>query len=278
MTGNVLLTTDDLRRLEDECAQIERDIAALEAKKGVYQQKLAHIKDLLGLLGIDVSSRSAGNAPDVPAPAPSVEPRFPHASHRRRGVKLDDGTRVTWMGEVARILSEINGPVNYEILRSKIAEGPLSEKLRQTDKGLYGAVMKLQAKGDLIKDAGFLFSPSAYERFKSKVEAGTESVFLPPAPVNRKAPLADTVREIIGNHKEGVDGGGIISALMGNPSFADSIKRNRTGAYNVLSRLLSRGEIAKRGKLYFLVGEAGESPDEPKTGQQMWDFMSSQMK
>lgn len=268
--SSVLLTTDDLHRLEDECAALNKEIEHLEERRVALATKLKAINDLLTVLGIDPNARRAHAAVHGPAASEKPEIHEPHeiqapsapeaTNHLPLRTRLDDGSYVTWMGEISRIVSEREGPVSYDEIKEAILSGPLAAKMEASDKGFYGAIAKLVSRDALVKKSGYLFSPQAYAKFvqSGEIENLAKIVRERIGAAKRGGPLASAVLEVVRAHPTGVIGNEVIAELLKNPSFSESIRKNNTGAYNVLTRLISHGQIKKVGRTYFPIAQGAD--------------------
>jgi hypothetical protein len=62
--------------------------------------------------------------------------------------------------------------------------------------------------------------------------------------------LSDAILGFVCANPQGVKGAEVVAHLRKTTEFSEAISRNNSGAYNVLNRLLARGEIRKEGRLY----------------------------
>jgi hypothetical protein len=248
----VLLTTDDLRRMDDdvhrldtEIAQRESEIAERKTRREALTAKRKMIHELLAELGKVVPESVEYRASqDVAKQVGKVT-----IVRRPRRGNIDVGG-ATWLTEIARILADEKDGVTYDDLRAGIDLGPLADRLRQSDKGLYGGVGKLEAKRELFKHNGRLFSPENYNDFMRRLKAGLVEDVQYPSQQARPSPIGDAILAFINANPAGVESGQIVDELRRNPAFADVVTRNSTAAYNVLKRLLDRSQIRKEGRLY----------------------------
>jgi len=135
-------------------------------------------------------------------------------------------------------------------LRAGIDLGPLSERLRTSDKGLYGAMSKLESAGEIVRHNGRMFDPAVLDEFKRRVAAGEIEDVAPPVAPERPSPMGDAIVSFINTHPFGVEGGEIAAHLKSIPQFTSVVTKNKTAAYNVIKRLLDRGKIRKVGTQY----------------------------
>ena len=93
-----------------------------------------------------------------------------------------------------------------------------------------------------------LFTPNSLADFLRKVEAG--EVAGVPQTTGRPSPLADAILAFIVARPNGVQGGEVVAHLIDDSRFSETTMKNATGVYNVLARLVKRGDLEKDGRLY----------------------------
>jgi DNA-binding PadR family transcriptional regulator len=171
----------------------------------------------------------------------------------------------TWTSEVLLLVQEAaEGYVSYVDMKSSIAKGPLGPALEQSDKSFYGALLKLENQGLLVRHNAHAFTPEAYSEHIEEVKAGRRRDVRPQHAAGI-APLTDAVLEILSLSSGGMTAKQIIGALLENDDVKASVERNNTSAYNVLARLVKQHRVIKneQKKTYRLSLE-GEEP--PKIG------------
>lgn len=157
---------------------------------------------------------------------------------------------VTWMTEIMRVLSEEARGASYEDLRAGIELGPLSERLAQSDKGLYGGVAKLEAAGELSKYKGRLFTTGLFADFQQKVLAG-EMEDISEVEKARPSPMGDAILYFI-NANPGAASRDVVEHLRAMQEFEAVVNKNKTSAYNVLTRLVERRQLLKQDGSYYI--------------------------
>lgn len=258
----VLLTASDITKLEDEHGRMTAEIAEIEARREQLETRraqivtrLAKIRELLTELGLagrvsGPTSSSASGATEAREPsAREEEEEEEEASSSRveRGKKRE--LRGLWAPQVLKLLRA--GP--YESLtsaelRRAVEAGPLGDALKVSDKGYYHAVRRLALRGSIAKSHGRIFTINGLKRYKSDVASGRQSVEFGPPTVNaRQSPMADAIVAFVGKSKHGVFAGHVVDHLLTDERFAGSVGRNRSAAYNVLARLVSRGQLVRIG-------------------------------
>lgn len=235
----VLLTTDDIRGMNDEIAQLESEILRLEGLLGRLLSRRKMVNDLLVALG-----------KPLPGQVDKASTKILPASPAKTTQNKADTSSATWMSEIYRVLSDMDNGGSYEDLREGINLGPLAERLKQSDKGLYGGVAKLEAKGTLVKHNGRLFTEKTHADFLRRLSAGIIAD-IPVVQVTRPSPIGEAILGFINHHPSGVEGAQIVDELKRNPQFSEVVSKNNSSAYNVLKRMIDRAEIRKEGKLYF---------------------------
>jgi hypothetical protein len=231
---------------EAECGRIDEEIAVLQGQRDAYR---AMIKGAQALFPF---THRIGRPPDsVGAGFLPVAQSLGDDAPRRRGRPRKSAVPQTWTAVMEDILKRL-GRSSYDEMRTEIGKTHLAEKLEKTEKSFYGAIGKLAGSGLLIKHNGWLFSPEAYAQLLKDIEAGTA--------VDERAhshnsahqsPFGDAIKEFMNTKPEGALSSDIISELRKTPEFLDTIEKHKTHAYNVLSRLVDRGELVKGGGRYF---------------------------
>ena len=256
--SGVLLTTADIHAMRDEYARAERDLneldrrrAEIEARREAAKAKLTQIEALLSLLGI--TAPTVDNEPSSEPPSSPVgeaaEPR-----PNRRG----KGKRVGWADQIVAALKA--GPyqsLSYPDLRAAMMEGPLAENLKESEKGYYNALARLQKGGEIAKEGSRLFTReglSLYEhaRARGEIDESFVSSFRP-------SPMAESILLFVEEEGPYVTAAAIVAHLKADHRFAGVVGRNQTAAYNVLARLIQRGQLVK-GDGGYSVPEMNEAP------------------
>ena len=228
-----LLTYDQVatwrRRLED----IAREQNELASEKQNIERKLEAVAILLGDEDLD-------DAPDELITQPLDE-----ADH---STTKSASPRITWPGEMVRIFKEVRRPLTPPALKDLLDQGPLHGEYERSDKGFYHALSRLQKKGVLQKHRGWLFLADDLKKHLRKVEAGEiDDLAEVPANAQRRSPMGEMIKEYLEAHQNGVKSAEVIAHLKEDERFVDTLTKNSTGAYNVISRLAKRGEIRKEG-------------------------------
>lgn len=236
---DALLKRSDLEQWEHECAELDKQINELRQRRDEVARRLERTRELLREIG-----RLTG---DPAKRRETASPIVQTTPTRRRG-------KVSWTREISRILRENAGPVGFRELRAEIERGPLAERMARSDKGFYGAVGKLEKRGDLVKYKGWLFDPGAFRTFQHELAAGMRDD-LEDKTHQRSSPMGNRILEILSRHPNGIESKRLVEELKRDPAFADVIKRNATSAYNVFTRLVKRGEIRKEGRVYYPLKE-----------------------
>lgn len=247
----VLLTAAQIAASKSEYDAWGRQIADIEAKRRARREWLQTVAKLIGP---ERAKIIIGDIDDD-EPEPASPPR-------------GRSDKPTWTSFVESYVSSVNRGVDYEELREAISQSVLGPTLEKTSKSFYGAIGKLLAKGVLIKEDGWLFSVRAYEERKLKKARGELDDVPARAPhAKRASPMGDEILRFLGGRPTGASGKDLIAHLVAIEQFREVVTRNNTSVYNVLTRLLKRGEIGKEGTTYFLPNEKGSPEGDPETGE-----------
>ena len=238
--NSALLTIADIDAWRSRLVEIASEEKRLMGEKADIHRKLEAVTVLFGRIP------ESDDGPKALEVAGSSE-----AGSTVYGVR-----RGSWPEELARIFDELKRPLTYERLKEEAEQGHLKYEYAKSDKGFYHAVARLQQRGYLTKYKGWLFRTSDLKAHMADVEAGkvadVKDLTMGTA---RPSPMGDAVQELLKARPQGALGGEILAYLKADVRFAEALGRNATGSYNVLARLVSRGEIRKDGKTYFAIKE-----------------------
>lgn len=159
--------------------------------------------------------------------------------------------RKTWTATIDAIVQQA-GRMTYDELREEISQTPLGKTLARTDKSFYGAVGKLAGQGRVVRHKGWIYSGKTYAQLKRDIAAGRavdeEAPRTNPA---HYSPFGEAIKTFMDSKPEGAQSSEIIRELRKTPDFAETMDRHKSHFYNVLSRLVEQGELAKGGNNYF---------------------------
>jgi len=129
-------------------------------------------------------------------------------------------------------------------LRDAVVKGPLGNMLLLSDKGYYHSIRRLALRGVITKAHDRLFTAAGLSKFSEDVKSGKVSAEFLSGGNTRKSPMGDAILRFVGERGE-VKASIIIDFLLSDDRFSGPVGRNRSSAYNVLARLLSRGQLTK---------------------------------
>lgn len=240
--NDALLTVTQVRERVKEYRQWEAEIAALRSKMEEREKWF----DLLGsLVGKDAVAALLGDL--------ASRDRHKTEATTTRRVR---GGQITWTAFIEEYVQSVNRPVDYSELRDAVSKSVLGPKLEASDKGFYGAILKLSNSGKVIKKGVLLFSPDSYADYQRKVAEGVIEEISEAKMTARPAPFEDRVKLFLDSCANGATGREVIDHMLTVPEFHESVRRNNTTVYNVLSRMVRRAQIRKIGQAYY-------SPDAP---------------
>lgn len=209
-------------------------IAKAERERARFQEMIETGKKLADLVGVPVPS-SGRNL------HPLTRTRLAEARGRREG---------TWMTEIMRVLADEERGASYDDLKAGIELGAFAERLKQSDKGLYGGVAKLEATGELVKYKGRLFASGAFQTFQARLAAG-EIEDITEVEKSRPSPMAEAILSFVFSHGPAASRD-IVDHLRGMHDFEAVVNKNRTSAYNVITRLVDRNQLQKKDGHYYI--------------------------
>ena len=180
--------------------------------------------------------------------------------------------RSDWKSVIREIALTSNGPVSYAEAREEIKKTKLAERLESSDKGFYGAIAKLNKAKEIVAYKGHIFAPAVFAKFKADLDAGwTKDLKI--ANAAHHSPMGEAIAKMMRSRPNGAESGHIIWELRKNSEFAEAIEKNKTHPYNVLARMLSKGELKKRGKRYY--SPEVEAPPEPGGASKLFDELGN---
>lgn len=204
---------------------------------------------LRGIRQMIEGAEMARGGKSTPSPRAPVVREVRKPAPKRQRVRSSH-TDATWTSVMESIVNDAQNGIRYDILKAKIGETELADRIRASEKGFYGAISKLIDAKKAVKYKGHLFSPSAYKRFADALAAG-EIADLQPAPnPAHRSQLGDAFLDIARHAPKVYESSELIKEARKIPELAEAINKNKTYAYNVLSRLVDQGKLVKIGKGY----------------------------
>lgn len=236
-----LLTVEDVLQWKARIEEIVQETHALKNERDALEKKLAAVEVIFG----SIPKVGAPLSHPLPIAPPDVSARRIQEAPREH-----EGERDSWPVEILKIFEPKRGPLSYEQLKSEVKAGHLQDEFAKSEKGYYHGISRLLKRGQLAKHKGWLIRPEDLQAIKSEVLLGLRSE-IPEFTATRVSPMAEAIKGFLADNSRGVGGGEVIAHLKSDDRFRDTLLRNATGGYNVLGRLLDRGEITKEGKLYY---------------------------
>jgi len=248
-SGDVQALADEVGRLSAEIAEIDARRKEIEARRDQMAARIDKIRELMAALGLeDRLSAALQEAHSAKIEAPDTGPS-----------DADDEVRSPWNAAVIEGLR--SGP--YESLtssglRAYIEAGPLANMLKVSDKGYYHAIRRLALRGDITKEYGRLFTKDGLARYG---EDGCPHLHDMDEPRNaRKSPMADEIAAFLRANGGVARARDIVSHLLTVPQFSGPVGRNKSSAYNVLARLVSRKQLNREEGGSYRLPETNKAP------------------
>lgn len=258
----VLLTVADIARLK---AEYEADVRLLEELPARIKQRRRRYEAALLFAppGFDPNSLNAPQAQAAaPAPvrepvaAPSFELASPPTSSQEDMAEEETGPgRLTWIGEVERVLIEAGRGLAHQQVLDILKATELGDRMSAGGKGFYNAVARLEHQGRLVKAGGLLYAAKTVDDMVARGEALPDNT----AEVRRRAGgSSSAVLEVLREHPSGLDVTQLREAVSKRPGVPESITKHSHYIYNVLSTLMGQGAIEKQGEIYRIKGGASQ--------------------
>lgn len=157
----------------------------------------------------------------------------------------------SWTETMLKIIETADRPLTYAELRNEVAKTHLGPKLAQTEKSFYGGIGKLAGRKQIVRHGGRVFSHRAYERFRRDLEAG----IIKDEPVRyggrHSSPVKTALLALLERNPLGATPSVIIASL--ERDSGQKLDRNgKTAIYNLISRLVKRGDLVRQGPMVHL--------------------------
>jgi len=256
------ITPEQLEMMREDRARLHETERRVKAEREQLEKLIDAAEGFLEIIARTAAPRSATMAPDASV-TPTLTVSAPsEAATRKRGASAAE----SWTETIQRIVDGAVGPMTYDDLKAEVAKTHLGERLRENDKGFYGALLKQERKGKLVRYKGHVFAAETFGAFKEKIDLGLESDFRH-LKGGRKSPLKQAVLDLLAECELGATTSEIIDKMLkAPPEVSGSVRRNRTTLYNLLSRMTKRGEIIRKGNVYSLPSDRNEPPTSAEDG------------
>ena len=251
---------DDVRRWEEECAQIDAAIDDLRTKREQFGQMIELARTLMKSAAPKIEETATVTKADPAMLAPLKK-----GGRRRR--------EHTWKSAVEVIVKAHEEGVPYEKIK-ELVPARLKEQLVQypAAKGFYTALRKLEEDGILVRRNSMAFTKKAYATYLRRIEAGEIE-----APTRRRgSPIEEAIKDFL--RENGPTKGTALRAhLIQFDEFAGPVIRNSSAMYNVLLRLKEHGDIYhdEEAATYSVVDENGALPAKPKSAPDAGEVAAS---
>ena len=232
-----LISTAELQRWRVERDRLESVIAKLHGQKEAIDRLIAAAEKL-----VDTTEAGALHHPIAAAKTEFPKPKL--------GVRSSGGRKkprlLSWTGTILSILDRYDRGASYDQLKEEIGKTRLAGRLAQSDKGFYGGVAKVADRNELVKHKGWLFSRGNFDRLQRAIRDGREDDVEELVTPARGSPMGNEVLRVVRSaHPRGVPTSEVIERLREHPDFGASVRKNATAGYNVLARMVKRGELLK---------------------------------
>lgn len=247
----VAVTGADVETWRDEVDRIAEQARQLEERRVKLVALIEAASALFNLLDEPVIVDEQGVGGDQPASGGAQEHVQEGASDQEQETDpdLNTGSNGTFVSAVRDAVYTASEGIAVWELKRTIADGPLGARLDKSDKGFHHAVSRLTGRGIIVRHNSKLFSPDGLRKFLERVAAGLSVDSEAKTPM-AYSPMGEAVKKIVSD-QPGIAGGELIRKLKQDPEFAAALNPHTTGAYNVIARLVSRGQISKRDREYY---------------------------
>lgn len=160
-------------------------------------------------------------------------------------------TRKKWTTELVRLLDAAESGITRQEALAKLKASGMAGS--EGDKGFYGAIAKLEFRGQLVKVGNMLYSPPVLAKLQAEGKVPRHD----PETLVRPNGSAMAALAVLKDHPEGLDANALRTLVGSRPGAAASILRHHHYIYNVLGTLLDQKSIVKEGEIYKLAIKGG---------------------
>jgi hypothetical protein len=240
------VTPDAVEIWKKKLAELDSKISEMERKKDAFKRQIDLAEALFALLESQAPEVQSFDVPAAPTVAASTNGGGRIIVHNPPTLSKISGLNNV-ISTVESVILSCEFGIDPYSLREFIHQSPLKKKLSEGDKGFYHAIDRLRQRGVIFKQNGRFFSGAALARLNAKIQEGwiDES-----PPHSSRSPMGEEVLKII-SESPGVTSGQVIERLLESEEFHAQLSPRSTVGYNVIARLVARGQIEKReGKLF----------------------------
>lgn len=232
-----------IRSMLDEQREIDERMAKDAKRRAVLDEILEELK----------ANMSFGEKLEVFGSASSGTVTIRERPAQPLTVSSPGQVTATWRSEVSRAYAEAGTRgLTLDELREELAKGPLGERLKRSDSGLYNATSILKGTGKIIKHGSRFYEAQAYTRLAHERGPGWEKEGMtesdgggPPVSEARLVILDYVLRH------DGVTSSEIRDALKDHSEVRPKLQRNPNFVSATLYRLVRGQEIERTaGGLY----------------------------
>ena len=265
---NALPDADLLGQWERLSEDLGAKILELQEKKDKFDALIAGIKPLL-TKGVPPVKNENHIENDVDPVAQAATASLPPEGRVRKGA---------WMTAIHQIAKDHPGGISYEAAKALLPTALQEQLSRGNTKAFYGSLRRLERDKELVRFNSHIFTPEGFVEFEKSPNYASLSKKGSP---NRGSPIGNAVKEFIAENGPS-KALAIKEHLCRTPEFRKPLMRNSSALYNVLKRLVDRGELNhdKERSTYSIVheneapndqvagaSEAGEAPTSPNDAQ-----------
>mgnify|MGYP003676012010 CR=1 FL=1 len=251
-SDGVLVSPEQLHRWQHERERLASLIDEMQKRRSAIDRLIEAAMPFMGAMAQEGAQHVRDIVAEARAHPQPLAPSSSGAAVEQKGEaheSPDKAPRGVWTATIRDALSRAPEGMTFGELKDEIQNGPLGDRLAQTSKSFYGAIGKLESRGVIAKHRGWLFTAETLDQFLKDVAAG-KVADKEPLDVGRGSPMQDVVIELVRSAQpEGIKSSEVVAALRNHPEFGASVIRNATAGYNIISRLLNRGELMKEGRV-----------------------------
>lgn len=149
---------------------------------------------------------------------------------------LDSPVKLSWIGETRRIINEADRGLSYADVLSELKTLPLPPSAG--DKGFYNSMARMEAKGEIVKAGGLVYSARLAQLQGLKPREQTK-------PDVNLGGTSGIALAVLRAHPIGLKAAEVKREFLRRPDCPESMRKHGHYIYSVLTKLIDNGSVTK---------------------------------
>jgi len=242
---------DEVSRLDAEIKDKQQEVKECQNQKDKINQLIQAATALLPASSVKSmrKKRRYLTSHAITIPQTKQIPKNKSTNNAKVDKRIKKGS---WTNTLLGILEDNHKGMTYNEVRKALENTHLADKLANTDKSFYGAILKLTTKKKIIKHNGRVYSLDAFAQFQRDVASGATKDIPVSLRRGNRSPTMEAIISFLKSNPNGAEAKEINNMLNKNEQIRPSLE-NKSYIYNVLANLKNKKEIKKDGRLYYAV-------------------------